>query len=350
MTYSRIAATFSCLSLTCVAAGAAQLDLASAFPEDLPVVGEQSADFVKTFNAISEETQFRFHPPGSLVPVSQSLESVSKGYIDAAYSISGYWQDRLPSAALFSAFPFGFDPVERITWMYEGNGLALYQEMYDRAGYAVKVVPCGMLPAETSGWFKKEINRPEDLDGLRMRVFGFAGEVFARFGVTTELLFGDGISFALGNGDLDAAEFSVLAADVYLGLQENTEFVYFPGWHQRSTLMELLVNEQVWEGLAEPVQHSIEVACLANVLEALSHGALQNQAAYRQLLESSEVQFRSWSPEMMAAFRSAWAEVVEEHVNHDRFFRKVWADITTFQRERNEWLPIQNPQASLSRP
>ncbi|MDV7141163.1 C4-dicarboxylate ABC transporter [Tropicimonas sp. TH_r6] len=350
MINSALAVSFSCLFVSCAAAETTHLDLVSSFQGDLPIVGEQSARFVEIFNAISDEVQFRFHPPGSLTPVSQSLESVSNGYVDAAYSISGYWQDRLPSAALFSAFPFGFGPLERIAWTYESNGLALYQEMYDRGGYEVKVVPCGMLSAETSGWFKKEINRPEDLDGLRMRTFGFAGEVFARLGVETELLFADGIAFALRNDALDAAEFSVIAADVYLGLQEHTDFAYFPGWHQPSTLMELLVNRHVWDGLEQPVQQSIETACFANILEALSHGALENQLAYRSVVDSKEARFRSWSPEMLDAFRTVWGEVVEENVNRDKFFRRVWADISKFQRERNEWLRVLHPGPDPARP
>ena len=33
------------------------------------------------------------------------------------------------------------------------------------------------------GWFKKEINSLTDLQGLKMRIPGMAGEVFAKLGV-----------------------------------------------------------------------------------------------------------------------------------------------------------------------
>lgn len=336
----------------CATSGNAEefLDLASAFQRDLPIVGDQSGRFVDRFNEISDDVKIRYHGPGELVPVSQSLEAVSQGLVDATFSLAGYWRGRIPSAPLFSSFPFGFGALDSISWMKEGNGLALYQEMYDREGYDVKVVPCGMTPAETSGWFRKRIKSPEDLEGLRMRIFGFGRDVFAKFGVETNLLFADDLSLAIDRGELDAAEFSVLAADVHLELHKVTDYVYFPGWHQPSTLFELLVNSEVWSGLDAPTRRAVEVACSANILDNLANAEARNLQAFKEIVARNSVQISTWSPEMLSAFEAAWLEVVEDQVNSDRFFRKVWEDIERFRQEKEEWNRVSNSRDALTGP
>lgn len=313
------------------------LKLVSAFQQEMPTVGEQGSRFVDTFNAVSNNVKFEFYEPGALVPVSQSLEAVSEGHVDASFAVAGYWQGRMSSASLFSSFPFGFDAADRVAWLYEGNGLSLYQEMYDRAGYDVVVRPCGLLPAETAGWFKKRIDTLEDLDGLKMRVFGLGGEVLAKFGVEPHLLFADGITSALRTGELDAAEFSVIAADVYLGLHENTEFAYFPGWHQPSTLFELLINRNVWEDMAPVSQAKIDISCASNILENLAVAETQNQHAFEKVARRNATEFVIWNDDMLRAFEAAWEVVVAEHSARDQFFRTVWADITQFRQSRGEW-------------
>ena len=54
--------------------------------------------------------------------------------------------------------PFGPEATEYLAWIYYGNGMKLWQEMYDSAGYNVKVIPVLNAPAESSGWFAKPIN------------------------------------------------------------------------------------------------------------------------------------------------------------------------------------------------
>ncbi len=61
----------------------------------------------------------------------------------------------------------------------------MHQELYDDNNLNVKVQVCGVLAPETSGWFKNEINKPEDLAGLKMRFFGLGALVMEKLGVST---------------------------------------------------------------------------------------------------------------------------------------------------------------------
>ena len=56
------------------------------------------------------------------------------------------------------------------------------------------------------GWFRKEINTVADLQGLKIRIGGFAGTIMAKLGVIPQQLPGGEIYQALEKGTIDAAE------------------------------------------------------------------------------------------------------------------------------------------------
>jgi TRAP-type mannitol/chloroaromatic compound transport system substrate-binding protein len=66
--------------------------------------------------------------------------------------------------------PFGLNFVGLNGWMYDGDGLELWREVYDK----FNLVPflCGNTGVQMTGWFRKPLEKPEDLKGLKMRIPG----------------------------------------------------------------------------------------------------------------------------------------------------------------------------------
>ncbi|MEL6888362.1 MAG: TRAP transporter substrate-binding protein, partial [Pseudomonadota bacterium] len=214
-----------------------------AFSTALPGLGTPIPRVAEEVALMSGKTlRMKVYEPGKLVAPFEILEAVSSGKINSGYTTAGYWAGKIPAAPLFSAVPFGPEAGEYMAWLYYGKGMELYQRMYDEAGYNVKVLPCAVLAPETSGWFAKEINSPEDLKGLKMRFFGLGGKVMEKLGVATSLLAGGEIFPALEKGAIDATEFSMPAIDQRLGFHKVVKYNYFPGWHQQATVFELLIN------------------------------------------------------------------------------------------------------------
>jgi len=320
-----------------VASAQTTIEMTSAFGKNLPILGTAAVDFTEMVNAISSDVEFEHFDPGKLVPTLEALDAVSTGSVDASFAVAGYWQGKLPAASIFSAVPFGPEAGEFLGWVLYDDGARLWQQMYDDAGYDVKALPCGVIAPETSGWFKNEINSVEDLQGLNMRFFGLGAKVMQKLGVSTSLLAGGDIFPALERGAIDATEFSMPRIDARLGFHKLVKYNYFPGWHQPSTLFELLVNKDVWDDIGETAQSQIEIACLANFSKLLAEGEATNFDAMVKAQAENGVILKQWSPEMMAAFEGSWDEVVGELAAGDPFFQEVWSDLQEFREGYSVW-------------
>ncbi len=330
-TFATLTAAMALAAAPALAADKILLKTPVAFSTELPGLGTPIVRVSEDLDAISGGSiKMRVYEPGKLVPAFEILDAVSTGKINSGFATAGYWAGKIPAAPLFSAVPFGPEAGEYMAWMYYGDGLDLYQEMYDQAGYNVKVFPCTIIAPETSGWFAEEITSVEQLDGLKMRFFGLGGKVMQKLGVATSLLPGGEIFPALEKGAIDATEFSMPAIDQRLGFDKLVKYNYFPGWHQQATIFELLINKDEWNELNPQLQAQIELTCRAQMTESFAEGEAIQFAAMQRNVEENGVTIVDWTPEMLDIFRTTWEEVAAEEAANDAFFNKVYSNLTEF--------------------
>ena len=309
-----------------------------AFSTALPGLGSPIPRVAEQLDLMSGGTlKMKVYEPGKLVPPFEILDAVSSGKINSGYTTAGYWAGKIPAAPLFSSVPFGPEAGEYVAWLYYGNGLSLYQEMYDQAGFNVHVIPCAVIAPETSGWFGKEINSVEDLQGLKMRFFGLGGKVMQKLGVATSLLPGGEIFPALEKGAIDATEFSMPAIDKRLGFHKLVKFNYFPGWHQQATVFEILVNKDVWNGMSDQHKAILNNACKASMTDSYAEGEAIQHDAMLENIEKNGVTIKKWDDEMLATFKKTWDEIAEEEAANNAFFKKVLDDMNTFREGYKIW-------------
>ena len=333
-----IAVAASLVTLSAAAQDRLLLKTPIAFSTALPGLGSPIPRVAEQLDLMSGGTlKMRVYEPGELVPPFEILDAVSTGKINSGYATAGYWAGKIPAAPLFSAVPFGPEAGEYMAWLYYGNGLSLYQEMYDQAGFNVHVIPCAIIAPETSGWFANEINSPADLEGLKMRFFGLGGKVMQKLGVATSLLPGGEIFPALEKGAIDATEFSMPAIDARLGFHKLVKFNYFPGWHQQATLFELLINKDVWNEVGEQHKAIIENACKASMADSFAEGEAIQHDVLIDNVQNNGVTIKKWSDEMLDTYRATWEEVAVEEAANDEFFAKVLGDMDEFRAGYNIW-------------
>jgi TRAP-type mannitol/chloroaromatic compound transport system substrate-binding protein len=287
--------------------------------------------------ASNGSVKMKIYEPGKLVAPFEILDAVSSGKVNAGYAAAGYWAGKMPASPLFSAIPFGPEAAEYLAWMWHGNGGKLYQEMYDQAGYNVKVLPCGILAPETSGWFSQPIKSAADLQGLKMRFYGLGGQVMQKLGVSTTLLPGGEIFPALEKKAIDATEFSMPAIDERLGFYKLVKYNYFPGWHQQASILELLINKDTWDKMHESQRMVTELMCQAGTADSLAFSEAIQFDVMQRNVEKHGVTIEYWSDDMLALFKRTWEEVAAEQAAKDPFFKKVLDDLSQFRAKYDIW-------------
>ena len=311
------------------------LNMPSTFPGSLIQLGQAGVKLQDTLNLISGgDIEVKFFEPNALVPPLEIYDNVSNGSVDAGWSVPGYWGSKNSAYNLFAAVPFGPSAGEYLAWHWYGGGEEMMNEIYNRDG--IQSLVCGVIAPEASGWFRKEIKSAEDLKGLKMRFFGLGAKVMQKLGVDTQLLAGGDIYPALERGTIDATEFSMPAIDQNLGFYNIAKHYYFPGWHQQSTIQELLISKAKWDAMDDRQRAMIRTACRANTATQLAEGeAIQGKALAE--MEANGVTIHKWNDEMLGTFKSSWDEVVAEEIAANPDFKKVWDSMQEFRAEYSKW-------------
>jgi len=312
--------------------------MTSTYPSTLLQLGTMGKRLETDIPLITGGTvTLKFYEPGVLAPPFETFDAVSYGAVEAGWSTPGYWAGKEPALQLFSAVPFGPSAPEYLAWYDYGGGKALFEEIYHK--HNIHSIICGMTPPEASGWFKKPINSIEDFKGLKIRFFGLGGKVLEDVGASPQLIAGGEIYQALELGTIDATEYAMPAVDHKMGFYEVAQHYYFPGWHQQSTLFELMINLDAWNNLSASQQLQINTVCAANVRYGISEGeALQPDALAK--LTAKGVTLHSWSPEVLAELKKSWDKVAAEMADNDPTFAVVWASLTEFRRKYRTWAEL----------
>ena len=90
-------------------------------------------DLVKRIDDMSGgRIKIQFYGAGELIPANAGFDAVSSGTVEMNYANSYFWTGKSFAAQYFCAVPFGMNFVGLNGWMYDGGGLELWREVYDK--------------------------------------------------------------------------------------------------------------------------------------------------------------------------------------------------------------------------
>ncbi|MBM3597032.1 MAG: TRAP transporter substrate-binding protein [Alphaproteobacteria bacterium] len=264
---------------------------------------------------------------GQIVPPFEVLDATHKKVIDGAHAIAYYWVGKNKAATLFSATPAGIagmDHMDYMGWLYEGGGLDLWWEFYQKE-LKLNLVVFPILPAspQALGWFKRPIKNLEDFKGLKCRQTGIVAEIYQRMGMQTVNLPGGEIVPAAQRGVIDCAEWVGGVEDLKLGLPQVWKYHYTPGMHESSSIGELMINSEVWASLKPQQQEAIRSATSETFLRWWVKWQHQNADAIEEMRTKHGTQILRTPPEILTAFFKAWDEIAKEESAKNPFFKKV---------------------------
>ncbi|MDB5507949.1 MAG: transporter substrate-binding protein [Hyphomicrobiales bacterium] len=282
--------------------------------------------------------QIQHFAAGELIPALEGFDAVSKGIVEMNAANSYFWSGKTFAAQYFTAVPFGLNFQGMNAWLYHGGGQKLWDEVY--APFNLVPMAMGNTGVQMTGWFRKPIEKIEDFKGLKMRIPGLAGKVLAGFGVDVKLLPGGEIFPALERGVIDAAEFVGPYQDRRLGLQKAAKYYYTTGWHETSTVTELIVNKAAWNSLPEDLKEIVKAAAAA--CNTISHTWCEatNAEALDDLVKNQGVIAGPLPADIVAKLRSATATVLDEAAAKDPLVKKVHDSFMAFKTNHDKWAGV----------
>ncbi len=316
-----IAAPAAALAAPAVAQGKIEWKMPTSFPAKAPGVGTNATTFAQRVADMSDgQLTFKVFSAGELVPPFGVEDAVEQGTAEIGHSTPYYAASKNSAVHFFSAVPFGLTAPETTGWLRYGGGQELWNDLYAQRG----LVPfySGNSGVQAAGWFKSPIEGLADLEGLNMRIAGLGGEAMRKVGVNAVLLPPQEIFPAFQSGAIDAAEWVGPMLDQAFGLQKVASYCYTPAFHEPSAGLEVVVNKDAWDSLPANLQAIIANAAEASATETLSQFEYFNAVAMQQLKDAG-AEFRTFPDEVIAALKTAVAEVMDENAASNADFASV---------------------------
>lgn len=308
--------------------------MVTSWPKSLDTIFGGAQDLCDRVAAMTGD-RFRITPfaAGEIVGGLEVLDAVQGGTVECGHSASYYYVGKNKAFGFPTAVPFGLTAQQQNAWLYSGGG-DLINELY--SDFNVLIFPAGNTGAQMGGWFKREVNTIQDLQGLKMRIPGIGGEVMARLGVNVQVLPGGEVFLALDRGTIDAAEWVGPYDDEKLGLQNAARFYYYPGWWEPGATLHAMVNQSAWQGLPKEYQDVFTAAAFQANAVMLAKYESRNQEALQKLIAGG-TQLRPYGQDVLQAAARATEEIFEESAGQDAAFKKLYDPWKQFRDNVRRW-------------
>lgn len=275
-------------------------------------------------------------PAGEIVGGLDVLPAVRDGGMDVGHTASYYYVGLSPVQQFGTAVPFGLTQRQHNAWLYEGGGLDILNEFYAEE-HGIITFPAGGTGCQMGGWFTKEINTVADLQGLKMRIPGLAGQVLTNLGGEQVAIAGGEILTSIETGAIDAAEFVGPTDDLILGLDQlgSQLFYYHPGWWEPGTTLEIQIPLDKWNDLPAQYQAAIENAAANAHARTVAKYDVLNTRDLQVVKEFADI--REFSPELMDAFKTETENVLDTVAAGDPQFAAILGPWREFRDGVSEW-------------
>ena len=312
------------------------ITIVSTWPRDFPGLGTSAQRLAERITEMSEgRLTTEYFAAGERVGAFDVFDEVAAGNSEAYVGTEYYWIGKHPAYAYFTTVPFGMTVTEWNAWIKFGNGQALWDEL--AGDFGLKGIPCGATGTQAGGWFNKEIESPDDLKGLKMRIPGLGGTVMSKLGASTVSLPGSQIYENLVSGAVDATEWVGPFNDYFMKFYEAAQYYYTAGMHEPGGAVALGFNASFWGSLTD-WEKQVLIAAGNEELAAQPEEAAWNNGIYLQrLINDHGVEARKFNEDVWDAFGDAALEVTDETREHSPIAARITEDFEASLRQVAAW-------------
>ena len=316
-----------------------KLKLAESWPENFPIFGDATKNMAAMAEKMSNgRLKITIDSANKHKAAFGIFDMVRSGQYDMGHSASYYWKGKVPETLYFTTMPFGMTAPEQYGWFYYGGGMELMEKLYSK--YSLLSFPGGNTGNQMGGWFQKEINSVADLQGLKMRIPGFAGEVLAKLGAKPTNIPPGELYTALERRTIDALEWVGPSLDLRMGFHKIAPY-YYTGWHEPATELQFLVNDKTWKKLPADLQEVLRVAMRTAAYDMYIqsyHASGDNWATMTK--EFPNIKVKTFPKPVIDALKKANAELLAEAAAASPMAKEIQDSQASYMKQVRVWTDI----------
>ena len=277
--------------------------------------------------------------PGEIASAGEALDAVASGKADAAHTALSYAWSQDPAFIFGSSTPFGMNARQHAAWLAEGGGSGLIDELLaDKKAIAI---PAGNTGGQMAGWFRKEIRNVQDLQGLKVRLGGFAGKIFQTLGAEPVAMPRDSVFNALQSGSLDMFEWVGPYDDEKIGfaVAKVAPNYYYPGWWKGGMQLHLVVSKDKYEALPKSYQSALRAASAMADDYVLTKYDAANPGAVKRLVVGG-ASLRLFPQDVMEACYKTASDLYDQLGADNPRFKKIADSFLAFRADQYLWWQV----------
>ncbi len=315
------------------------LRLAHTWPKGFPVFGVSVDKYAALVSEMSNgQIEIKVDSASKHKSAFGIFDLVKSAQYDIGQTASYYYGGKDPDTLFFSSMPFSMTQNEQTAWFYEGGGLELANEVY--AKHNIEVMLGGNTGMQMGGWFRKEINTIEDLNGLKMRIPGFAGKVIAAVGaVPTNIPAGE-LYQSLERGTIDALEWVGPGLDLRMGFHKIAPY-YYNGWHEPGTELLYFFNKNSMAKLPDWAKSILKNAAKLTAYDMSTSSFSANTDNWQTISQQyPNVQVKQFPKDVILALQAANAKLLEQEKARSAMAKRILESREAYLLKARAWTNI----------
>jgi len=261
------------------------------------------------------------YPTGAIASAGEEFDGVHNGILDACLAGHMNQLDLYPAAGLFYQVVGGMTAAQMQLWYLAGGGDGLAAEMYE--GSNCHYVSTSLLhPPEIWCHSTKEIKKVSDMNGLKIRAAGDAGEILAMMGASTVMIPGSEVYESAARGVIDAFEYGGPAINWGMGFHEIADYLYLSPSRAPTGGSGIFVNEKSWGEISPELQAMVKYAAMSETQLWYAEQLVLNDGALQQYIDYGTM-VAPLPAEIDEEFVATAEEFYDGKAGADPFFKEV---------------------------